>query len=312
MRDGSIAGARVLVTGGNTGIGKATAIGLARLGAEVVITSRNRERGEAAVAEIGAAAGVDDIALVELDLASLASVRAAAADVLARYDRLDVLINNAGIALFGGRAETDDGLEAMFGVNHVGHFLFTSLLLDLLVASAPSRIVNVSSEGYKMARDGLRWDDLQHEAEGAYQAFPVYGHSKLANIHFTVELARRLAGTGVTVNACHPGFVATELGRTRPEDAPRLPPPAPAGGKPKDRPDLSHLPDPVSPEEGAATSIFLASSPTVAGVSGRYFVDSAEAELTPVAADPAAARRLWDVTEALIDARSPEGASIRG
>jgi NAD(P)-dependent dehydrogenase (short-subunit alcohol dehydrogenase family) len=297
--------ARVVVTGGNTGIGRATAVGLARLGARVTITSRNRDRGEEALAGIRAEAGVDDVDLVELDLASFASTRRAAAEILERYDRLDVLVNNAGLALFGGRAVTDDGLEAMFGVNHVGHFLLTTLLLDRIVASAPSRIVVVSSEGYKMAREGLAWDDLQHER--SYDAFPVYGHSKLANIHFAVELARRLEGTGVSVNACHPGFVATELGRTRPEDAVRRPPREPrtaaAGSTAKDRPDLSHLPDPLTPEQGAATSVHLASSPAVEGVTGRYFVDSEPVELTPVASDPTAARRLWEITEHIVAQR---------
>ena len=201
---------RVLITGCNTGIGKATAVDLARRGARVVITARGAERGANALAEIRAASG-GDVELLELDLASLASVRAAAASYLARYPALHVLILNAGVANNVGRAETADGFELMFGVNHLGHFELTRLLLERVRESVPARIIVLSSAGYRYAANGLDFDDLQ-SIKRKYRGLHIYGHSKLANILFTRELARRLAGSGVTANAVHPGYVATELG----------------------------------------------------------------------------------------------------
>jgi NAD(P)-dependent dehydrogenase (short-subunit alcohol dehydrogenase family) len=300
-----IAQRTVLITGGTSGIGRATAVGLASAGADVVITGRDPDRARDAADHIRAEAG-RDVDVMDLDLASFASIRSFAADFLRRRERLDVLIANAGLCLFGGRSLTDDGFEAMFGVNHLGHFLLTSLLLDRIVTSAPARIVVVSSDGYGMARHGLDWDDLQHER--AYQGFEVYGHSKLCNNYFAFELARRLDGTGVTVNALHPGFVATELGRTRPEDRRRRVPaagPAPDAAatgtkRPSDRPDLSHLPPAVSAEAGAVCSIHVASSPELEGVTGRYFRDCVPVDTGPVSADPDAARRLWEISEELV------------
>ncbi len=296
-----IDGAVVLITGGNTGIGKATAIALAGKGARVVITSRDPARGKLALDDIRRASGRDDVELIGLDLASLASVRRCAEEFCEGFDRLDVLVNNAGVALTRGpRQVTHDGIEMQFGVNHVGHFLLTNLLLPLIRKSAPARIVNLSSDGYLMAPDGLNFDDLQMQR--SYNGFPCYGHSKLANVYFTTELARRLEGEGISVNAVHPGYVDTELGHLRPEDKARFVPeekkPAKKGGG--GGPDLSSLGPPLSPEEGAATSIRVASSPEVEGITGRYFADSEVKELTPVASDAEAAARLWRATEALL------------
>jgi NAD(P)-dependent dehydrogenase (short-subunit alcohol dehydrogenase family) len=298
----SIEGAVVLITGGNTGIGKATAIALARAGARVAITSRDENRGRHARDEIRSMSGRDDVELMALDLASLASVRRCAEEFGSRFDRLDVLLNNAGVALTRGpRQITHDGLEMQIGVNHVGHFLLTMLLLPMIQRSAPARIVNLSSAGYRMAPEGLNFDDLQME-EG-YRGFPCYGHSKLANIYFTTELARRLEPMDVTVNAVHPGYVDTELGRLRPEDKARFVREEKKPGKKSGAagPDLSSLGEPLTAEVGAATSILVASSPSVEGVTGRYFADSEVEELSPIAADPAAAARLWVETERLLD-----------
>jgi NAD(P)-dependent dehydrogenase (short-subunit alcohol dehydrogenase family) len=299
-----IDGAVALITGGNTGIGKETAIALARKGARVVFTSRDETRGRAALAEVRERSGRDDVEMIGLDLASLASVRRCAEEFMKRFDRLDLLVNNAGVALTrGARQVTHDGLEMQLGVNHVGHFVLTNALLPLIRKSAPARIVNLSSGGYRLVPEGLRFDDLQWE-EG-YQGFPCYGHSKLANIAFTIELARRLEGEEIAVNAVHPGYVATELGHLRPEDKARFvrqekKPTKKSGGG--GGPDLSALGEPLTAEQGAATSIYVASSPEVDGITGRYFEECAVAELTPVAADPAAAARLWEETEKILAA----------
>ena len=222
-----------------------------------------------------------------LDLASLASVREFAAAFLDRYDRLDVLIDNAGLVLMS-RSVTEDGNEMTFQVNHLGHFLLTELLRDRLVASAPSRIVVVASDAHKSARHGLDFDDLQSEHK--YRSFGVYGKTKLANILFTRELARRLEGTGVTVNSVHPGFVASRFGRDG--DTGLV-------GRfvmPLMRPFA------LNPEQGAQTSIYLASDPAVDGITGAYWVKCAPVSPSDAAQDDAAARRLWDVSEQLVNA----------
>ncbi len=305
-----IEGALVLITGGNTGIGKATAVALARKGARVVIASRDPERGKRALEDIQRDSGRNDVESIALDLARLASVRRCAEEFTERFDRLNVLINNAGVALTRGvRQVTHDGLEMQFGVNHVGHFLLTDLLLPLIRKSTPARIVNLTSAGYLMAPDGLDFDDLQTTKN--YKGFVCYGHSKLANIYFTTELARRLEGEEITVNAVHPGYVDTELGHLRPEDKARFVRSEPkgaakrgsqggSGGSDGGGPDLSSLGEPLTPEAGAATTIVVAASPEVDGISGRYFADGEVAELTAVAADPAPAARLWRETEALL------------
>src|SRR5713101_8580040 len=190
-----LAGKMVLITGGNTGIGKETAIALAGMGAQVVFTARNPQKGSDALVEIRKRSGSANVEVMALDLASLASVREFATAFAAAHDRLDVLVNNAGSVL-GKRSETEDGYETTFQVNHLGHFLLTRLLQPQLRAGAPARVINVSSDLHKRARHGLDFDDLQ--SEHGYRGVRVYGRSKLANILFTRELARRWDGTGVT------------------------------------------------------------------------------------------------------------------
>jgi len=281
-----MAGKVVVITGGNTGIGKEAAVALAGRGAQVVITSRNEERGRSAREEIADRSGNDSVEVMSLDLASFTSIRSFAADVLDRFDHVDVLVNNAGLIL-RRRAETKEGFEETFGVNHLGHFLLTDLLLERLRASAPARVVVVSSDAHKGARQGLDFDDLQ--AERKYKWAKAYSKSKLANIYFARELAHRLDGTGVTVNALHPGFVRSEFGR---------------GG------DLGGIygwgikylasPFAISPEKGARTTIYLASSPDVESVSGGYFFKSKPSTPSAVAQDDDAASRLWDASEKLV------------
>ncbi len=280
----SMQGKTVLITGANSGIGKETAVALARAGATVVFTSRDPKKGEQAATDIRRRSGAD-VTLMPLDLASFASIRALAEGFLQRYDQLHLLINNAGLIL-SERTETEQGFETTFGVNHLGHFLLTQLLLDRIKASAPARIVNVASGAHRRVGDGLDFDDLQ--ATEGYSGWQVYGRSKLANIYFTRELARRLQGTGVTANALHPGVVAT--GFARDGDA---------------KPPFSWLitlarPFFRSPEKGAQTSIFLASASELDGVTGKYFADSKEEQPTSVAEDDEAARRLWTAIEQLI------------
>lgn len=270
----------VIVTGANAGIGKVTASQLAAMGAKVVMVCRDRGRGEAALQEVRAKSG-GDVELMLCDLGSLASIRAFAGELEARHGRLDVLVNNAG-AIIGERKTTADGFEMTFGVNHLGYFVLTHHLLDLLKKSAPARVVNVASAVHTQGR--LDWDDLQYERR-PYAQFQAYADSKLCNVLFTVELARRLEGTGVTVNCLHPGVVATSFGST----GSRL------------LQVLVKLAAPLltSPEKGARTSVYLASSPEVDGVTGKYFSRSREARPHADAMDPAITRRLWEVSAKL-------------
>jgi NAD(P)-dependent dehydrogenase (short-subunit alcohol dehydrogenase family) len=282
-------GKTVLITGGNSGIGFETALALAAAGATVAFTSRDPHRGEHAADEIRRRTSVQPH-LMPLDLASFASIRAFAAGFLERFDSLHVLINNAGLVL-SERTETEEGFESTFGVNHLGHFLLTHLLLDRIKASAPARIINVASRAHRFARSGLDFDDLQLTSR--YGGMKAYARSKLANIYFTRELARRLQGTGVTVNALHPGSVATGFGRD--DDV---------------KPPYGWLwvlarPFLRSPQKGAQTSIYLASAPEVEGVTGKYFADSKETEPTAIARDDEAARRLWEASEALVSQAGP-------
>ena len=275
----------VVVTGGNAGIGKEAAVELARAGARVVITARDRTRGENALADVRARSGSDAVELMDLDLASFASIRRFASDFLGRSDRLDVLVNNAGL-LLSKRLETEDGLEATFGINHVGHFLLTMQLLDRLESTpGGARVINVSSNAHKGARGGLDFDDLQSSRR--YAGMKVYSKSKLANIYFTRELSRRVSD-GVTVNALHPGFVRSDFARDG--DANLLYSIGMRLGSPFA----------ISPQRGADTSVYLASSPEVEGVTAGYFYKCAPASISKVATDDAAARRLWDVSEELI------------
>lgn len=283
-------GKTVVITGATSGIGRETAVALAGAGGRVVITARDRGRGEAAVDGIQQRSGSSTVELVVFDLGALASVRAGAGEVLARCPRIDVLVNNAGIVL-SDRRLTPDGLEATFAVNHLGPFLLTELLLDRIKASAPARIVNVASTAHKSARRGLDFDDLQ--SEHAYRALKVYSKSKLANMLFTTELARRLAGTGVTANCLHPGTVATGYGRDGDTTG------VFAFGLKVIKPFI------LSPERGARTSVFLASAPEVAGVTGAYFVRCKQATPSRAARSAEAAAQLWEATEKLVAERSP-------
>jgi NAD(P)-dependent dehydrogenase (short-subunit alcohol dehydrogenase family) len=289
MDVGDMTGKTVVITGGNSGIGLETAVALARAGAKVLITARDRARGEAAVADIRTRSGRDDVNLVVFDLGSIASIREGATATLQRCARIDVLVNNAGLVL-SDRRETADGFEVTFGVNHLGHFILTELLLDRIKQSAPARIVNVASTAHKGARKGLDFEDLQ--SARSYRGMLVYSKSKLANIYFTTELARRLAGTGVTVNCLHPGTVAT--GYARDGDASGIL----AFGIKVIKPFI------LSAEKGARTSVYLASSPDVAGVTGQYFVKCRARKPSAVARDDEAARRLWNYSEELLAQRS--------
>ena len=280
----------VLLTGGTSGIGREAAVELARLGATVAITARDESRGADALAEIRRRAGTDDAHVVACDLASLASVRAAAAEVLDRWDRLDVLVNNAG-GIHSERRETVDGLELTFGVNHLAHFLLTELLADRLQSSAPARIVNVASLAHRGARHGLDWADLQRQS--SYNGTVAYNQSKLANVLFTAELAERLAGTGVTATSCHPGPVRTDFGSA--EDTRGLERLVMALGRPFM----------VTAARGAQPLVRLAADPDLEGVTGAYFVGGylpGVHQRTPSrqARDPEAAARLWSVSEQLI------------
>ena len=283
--DERLQGTTMLVTGATSGIGYATAEGLGRLGAHVILAVRDPERGEQARRALTEAVGADRFEIVEGDLASLASVRSMAAEVVGRHPRLDVLINNAGLAERRRRLSAD-GIELTLAVNLVAPFLLTALLLGLLRTSAPSRVVNVSSESHRDARIDL--DDLQF-VRRRYGMLRAYGQSKLGLNLFTVELARRLAGTGVTANALHPGVVATSIVDDNP--LMRL-------GSRLVRPFM------LSPRDGARTTIHLASSPDAAGVSGAYFIRSRGARQDPAADDPDLAARLWSALETLAGART--------
>jgi NAD(P)-dependent dehydrogenase (short-subunit alcohol dehydrogenase family) len=279
-------GKTVVVTGANSGIGFETASALASMGARVLVTARNADKGRAAVAAITQRLqGEGRVQLVVFDLADLASVRRGAAEILEQAPRLDVLVNNAGLVL-SERAETVDGYEATFATNHLGPFLLTSLLLARITASTPSRVVNVASTAHNAARKGIPFDDLQSTTH--YRGMRVYGQSKLANILFTLELARRFEGSGVTANSLHPGTVRSGYG---------------GGGDARGLLALGiKIASPffLSAAKGARTSVYLASSPEVEGVSGEYFVKCKPRTPRRWARDPAAARRLWQVSEELV------------
>lgn len=275
-----------LVTGANSGIGYETALALAEQGATVVMVCRNRARGEAARDQIVAQTGNQTVDLLIADLSSQQSIRTVAAEFQRNYDALHVLVNNAGAA-FRSRRESVDGLEMTFALNHMGYFLLTDLLLDLLKASAPARIVNVASAAHLNAE--LDFDNLQL-TEG-YSLFKAYANSKLANIYFTYELDRRLNDverSGVTVNALHPGVVGTSIWGSA---IPLLGPIFNLVGRLVMR----------SPAEGAATAIYLASSPEVKSVSGQYFVDCKPARSSKKSQDEEIAQRLWEVSEGLVE-----------
>ncbi len=274
-------GKNVVVTGASSGIGLETARTLAALGARVLMLVRNKDRGEAAMTTIRASAPDARLELVLGDLYVMDDVRKAAADIRGRVDRLDVLVNNAGL-IHTRRELTPDGLERTFALNHLAAFLLTYELRDQLAAAAPARIVTVSSMGHKFAK--IDWDDLPYCANG-YSETRIYGASKLCNIWFAKESARRMAGRGVMSNALHPGAVASNFGASG-SLLYRF-------GTKLVRPFL------ISSPKGALTSIHLASSPDVAGVTGEYFVRRKIAKPSKAARDDANAARLWALSEKL-------------
>jgi retinol dehydrogenase 12 len=267
-----LAGRVYLVTGANAGIGYATARELASRGGHVHLGCRSRAKGEAAVAAITAATGSDQVRLLLVDLADLASVRKAADEFLRLGEPLHVLINNAGVA--GARGRTADGFEIHFGINHLGHFALTTALLPLLTESAPARMVNVASDAHYQAR-GIDFEGLRNRTKGM-TGLPEYAVSKLCNVLFAAELARRQAGTGVSAYSLHPGVVASEIWR-------RVPWPA--------RQIMTRRM--LSIEQGAQTSLYCATSPEVAGESGKYYDRCRVAEPSKIATAELAAT-LWE------------------
>jgi len=281
-----LTGKIALITGSNSGIGLETARGLARAGATVVMAARNLDKGNTAVADIRATTGSDKVELLQLDLASLESVRKAAAEFLGKHDALHLLVNNAGI-MTTRQEKTRDGFEATMGVNHLGHFLLTQLLVDRMKASAPARIINVSSMGHMMT-PGLKVDDLFYEKR-RYVGLVAYADSKLANVLFTTELARRLEGTGVVVHALHPGMVRTGLGGNGqvPSFAKKI---------------WDVIPFVLNAEQGAATSLHVATSDEAGLLSGKYWSNSKVRRPRLPRNEPEVAQRLWDVSARLVAA----------
>jgi NAD(P)-dependent dehydrogenase (short-subunit alcohol dehydrogenase family) len=279
-------GKTILITGATNGIGKVAALELAKMGATTVIAGRSPVKTDVTVQEIRAQTtqegGHPTVEGLVADLSSMAEVRRLADEFRARYSRLDVLINNAG-GIFADRQVTVDGYEWTFAFNHLSYFLLTNLLLDMLIASAPSRVVNTSSRAHEGAV--LNFDDLQNEKNYGFGGYRAYGQSKLANVMFTYELARRLEGTGVTVNAVHPGAVATGFGVNN-------------GGAMRVAMRVFHQ-FALTPEQGADTLIYLASSPEVAGVTGKYWTKRQPVPSSRVSYDEAAQKRLWDVSAQL-------------
>ncbi|HEY7418110.1 MAG TPA: SDR family oxidoreductase [Ktedonobacteraceae bacterium] len=272
-----------VVTGANSGIGKVAALELARMGASVVMVCRDRARGEAAQSEIKAKSGNDNVDLLLADLSSQQSIRQLVENFKQRYSQLHVLINNAGIASLN-RRETVDGLEMTFAVNQLAPFLLTNLLLDVIKASAPARIVNVSSGAHAIGY--INMDDLQSAKQ--YRFMRTYGQSKLALILFSYELARRLQDTGVTVNCLHPGFVATNIGQNG----------VPSLLKPVAK--LIFSIGSISPEEGAKTTLYLASSPEAEGVTGKYFVKCAPRHSASITYNEELQKQLWEACDKLV------------
>jgi NAD(P)-dependent dehydrogenase (short-subunit alcohol dehydrogenase family) len=277
---GELAGRTFMVTGGNTGIGRATAAGLARRGGRVYLACRSQEKGRGAVADIVAATGNDAVAFVPLDLADLASVRRCAEQFLALEEPLHVLINNGGVA--GQRGVTRDGFELAFGVNHVGHFALTTALLDRLAASAPARVVTVASDAHYQAA-GINFEAVRRPT-ASITGMREYAVSKLCNVLFSAELARRVQGRGITTYALHPGVVASDIWR-------RVPWPV--------RPLIKLRM--ISPADGATTSLYCATCDSVAADSGRFYDNSREREPSK-AATPDLARALWEHTQAWVTA----------
>lgn len=271
-------GKNVVITGGNAGIGLATSKALAKKGARVIIMSRTAERGNEAVEEVKAYAGHDNVEMLQCDLASQKQIRQAA-EKLNELDRLDVLVNNAG-AFFSEYAETEDGIERQFAVNHLAPFLLTNLVLDKIKASAPARIVTVSSRAHY--RGDINFDNLGFKGE--YDGFmKAYSQSKLANVLFTYELARKLEGSGVTATCLHPGVVGTSIAQKNSKGFYKL-----GWGLLK--------PFMTTTEKGAETSVYLASSPEAEGFTGQFFDKCKPRESSALSHDKELAKKLWDVS----------------
>lgn len=281
-------GKTAIVTGGNTGIGKETALDLARRGAKVILACRDLKKGKIARDEIIARSNNSEVEIRHLDLSSLASVRKFAKDIISTETHLEILVNNAGAGGLGGKRTADD-LQIGMQVNHFGPFLLTCLLVALLKKSAPSRIVMVSSLMHKYAKFDL--DNLN--SEKWFNDIQVYNCSKLANILVANELSRKLNGTGVTVNSLHPGVVGTDLARRMPQFIFHI---------------VKFMISFISknPELGAQTSIYLAVSEEVEGVSGKYFSDCKEATMSKEALDEGLAKKLWEKSEALVGLKAEE------
>jgi NAD(P)-dependent dehydrogenase (short-subunit alcohol dehydrogenase family) len=277
---GPLTGKTAVVTGSNSGIGKMTALELAKAGATVVMVCRPGDKSEAAYSEIAAVVGDYGVELMTADLSSQASIRACATEFKRTHKKLDILVNNAGVFL-PDRQVTVDGLERTFAINHLAYFLFTNLVLDLLKASLPARIICVASEAERTGK--IDFKDLQGEKR--YSGLKAYSQSKIANILFTYELARRLAGTGVTANCLHPGGVNTGWGRNA-KGLLRM-------GITLFRRFL------LTPEQGAQTSIYLASSAEVEGITGGYFIKCKPVRSISSSYDLDLADKLWDVSEKL-------------
>ncbi len=277
---GELAGRTFMVTGGNTGIGRATAAGLASRGGRVYLACRSPEKGRRAVADIRAATGSDAVTFLPLDLADLASVRRCAEEFLALGEPLHVLINNGGVA--GRRGITTDGFELAFGVNHLGHFALTAALLGRLAASAPARVVTVASDAHYQA-SGVDFAAVRRPT-ASFTGLREYAVSKLCNVLFSAELARRVQGQGITTYALHPGVVASDIWR-------RVPWPV--------RPLIKLRM--ISPEEGARTPLYCATSGAVAAASGRFYDDCREREPSKTAT-PDLARALWEHSQAWVTA----------
>jgi Dehydrogenases with different specificities (related to short-chain alcohol dehydrogenases) len=278
----NMSGKICLVTGATNGIGKATAQALAKMGATVVIVGRKAPKTAQIVEEIRAASGNKNVDSLLADLSSQKEVRRLAEEFKSKYPSLHVLLNNAG-GTFRTRQLSVDGIEMTFALNHLAYFLLTNLLLDRITASASARIISVSSDAHSGGK--IEFDNLQ--GERSYSGFGPYGNSKLANILFTIELARRLEGTGVTVNALHPGLVNTGFGKNNPGLLMKI---------------MGIIIPLVarSPEKGAETSIYLASSAEVKNITGKYFVDCKVTQPAPQAADLSVARKLWDVSAEMV------------
>ncbi|KAJ7999357.1 hypothetical protein DPEC_G00193560 [Dallia pectoralis] len=283
-------GKTVLITGANTGIGKETAVDMARRGARVLLACRDHTRAEAAAVEVRRRSGNGNVVVKQLDLASLKSVRDLAKDIQETEIRLDILINNAGIMMCP-KWKTADGFEMQLGVNHLGHFLLTNLLLDLLKRSSPSRIINVSSLAHE--RGKIYFDDINLDKD--YSPKKSYGQSKLANVLFSKELAARLKGSGVTVYSLHPGVIRTELVR-------HLWPSMALWKRLVAQPFMMLI---KSPWEGAQTTIYCAVDEVEASNTGLYYSDCAPKEAAPQAQDEEAAKRLWDLSASMVGLSKP-------